>query len=231
MVWLEPHRVHAGGQFHPFSGAPEGDGLSRILAALPQAPTHWVVDDPWIPSLLLRDIVEVPAGTEAREAFFRWRFSQDLLLDAPQFVQALALEQSAWLLTGLPQQLRDAWIQMAAVAGRPMRRLQPRWLWLYNRLAPTREMPGILLSLSLQDEGMYTGTLASWGHNLTLLRQWVEPATADTWSQERLLPTIAYLQREARSPQELHVWGAAHWPDCGLPVRILQPEIPAQESL
>ena len=231
MVWLEPHRVHAGGQFHPFSGEPGGEGLEKILAALPPWPTHWVVDDAWVPSLLLRDIVEVPSGTEQRESFFRWRYGQDLLLEAPQYVQALAMEDNAWLLTGVPQALRDAWIHMATAAARPMRRLQPRWLWLYNRLAPARELPGMLLSLSLQDEGMFTGTLAAWGHNLILLRQWPEAASAEAWCQERVLPTIAYLQRDARSPQELHVWGAAQWPDCGLPVQLLQPEIPAQESL
>jgi hypothetical protein len=175
--------------------------------------------------------VEVPAATEPREAFFRWRYGQDLMLDAPQFVQALALEDGTWLLTGVPQAVRDTWIQMATAAGRPMRRLLPRWLWLYNRLAPGQEMPGLLLSLSLQDGGRYTGTLAAWGHNLTLLRQWTEPADAETWCQERVLPTIAYLQREARTPQALHIWGAAQWPDCGLPQRLLQPEIPAQEAL
>jgi hypothetical protein len=89
----------------------------------------------------------------------------------------------------------------------------------------------MLLSLSLQEEGTFTGTLAAWGHDLLLLRQWPEAASAQDWCQERVLPTIAYLQRDARSPQELHVWGADHWPDCGLPVRLLQPEIPAQEAL
>jgi hypothetical protein len=190
-----------------------------------------VVDDAWVPTLLLRDIVEVPAGTEQRESFFRWRYSQDLLLEGPQFVQALALDQNAWLLAGMPEQRRDEWIQLGLAAGRPIRRLVPRWLWLYNRLAPTREVPGMMLSLSLQDEGMFTGTLAAWGSNLSLLRQWTEPASADVWTQERVLPTIAYLQRDAHSPQELNVWGTARWPECGIPVRILQPEIPAQESL
>jgi hypothetical protein len=231
MVWLEPHRVHAGGQFRPFPDAPGGPELGRILGTLPMGPTHWVVDDALAPTLLLRDIVEIPAGAEPREAFFRWRYSQDLLLEAPQFVQELAMEEGCWLLTGVAQELRDTWIQMAASAGRPMRRLQPRWLWLYNRLAPSQELPGMLLSLSLQEQGQYTGTLAAWGHNLTLLRQWTEPADAEAWCQERVLPTIAYLQRESRSPQVLHVWGATRWPDCGLPVRMLQPEIPAQEAL
>ena len=231
MVWLEPHHVHAGGRPHPVSGLPTGEELTRILASLPMGPTQWVVDDPWVPTLLLRDIVEVPSGSEPREAFFRWRYCQDLLLETPQFVQALALEENAWLLAGMPQQLRDEWVQTAAAAGRPIRHLLPRWLWLYNRLAPSREVPGLLLSLSPQDDGLFTGTLAAWGRNLVLLRQWVEPASAEVWCQERVLPTIAYLQRDARTPQELHVWGAAQWPDCGLPVRILQPEIPAQESL
>jgi hypothetical protein len=229
MVWLEPRRVHAGGQPHPFSGA--ADELTRILGTLPLGPTGWVVDDAWAPTLLLRDIVELPPGVEAREAFFRWRYAQDLLLDQPQFVQAMPLEDNAWLLAGMPQHLRDEWVQAAAASGRPMRRLVPRWLWLYNRLAPARELPGLLLSLAPAEDGRTTGTLAAWGRNLLLLRQWSEPALADDWCQERVLPTIAYLQRDARSPQELHVWGAAQWPDCGLPTHFIQPEIPAQEPL
>ena len=231
MVWLEPHRVHAGGRVHPVSGLPTGEELTRILAGLPMGPTQWVVDDPMVPTLLLRDIVEVPSGAEQREAFFRWRYGQDLMLEGPQYVQALALEENAWLLAGMPEMLRDEWIQAATAAGRPIRHLLPRWLWLYNRLAPTRDVPGLLLSLALQEDGQYTGTLAAWGRNLALLRQWIEPASAEVWCQERVLPTIAYLQRDSRTPQELHVWGAAQWPDCGLPVRILQPEIPAEESI
>jgi len=231
MVWLEPLRVHAGSQFHPISGPEAVADLARILANLPAGPTCWVVDDALVPTLLLRDIVELPPGGDAREGFFQWRYRQDLMLEGPQFVQALALGENAWLLAGMPQELRDAWVQVATAAGRPMRRLIPRWLWIYNDLAPDREVPGLLVSLSAQGDGTFTGTLAAWGKNLILLRQWAEPADLEAWNQERVLPTIAYLQRDARSPQEIHVWGVPRWPDCGLPVRILQPEIPAQESL
>jgi hypothetical protein len=231
MVWLEPHRVYAGGQFHPLAGVPAADDLARILATLPFGPTSWVVDDGWIPTLLLRDIVEIPQGAEARESFFRWRYSQDLLLEGPQFVQPLALEDHAWLLAGMPQPQRDAWVQTASAAGRSMRSLVPRWLWLYNRLAPAQEVPGMLLSLLPQGGGTFTGTLAAWGRSLTLLRQWTDPAPAEVWNQERVLPTIAYLQREARAPHALHVWGASHWPPCGLPAHILPSGIPTEESL
>ena len=231
MVWLEPGRVHAGGRFHPCSETPGPDELARILGGLPMEPTHWVADDAWVPTLLLHDIVELPKGPEERDSFFRWRYSQDLRLDGHQFVQALPLEEGAWLLSGMPQALRDGWVQAAAAAGRPMRRLVPRWLWLYNRLAPGREKPGMLLSLGQAPGGGHTGTLAAWGRNLLLLRQWADPAPAPVWNQERVLPTIAYLQRDARSPQELKVWGADFWPDCGLPAHLLQPEIPTQEPL
>ena len=231
LVWLEPHRVHAGGQTRAFSGPITEDSLILALETLPPGPTAWVVDDAWIPSLLLRDIVEVPAGSEAREAFFKWRFTQSLALEGPQVVQALALGENAWLLAGIKEETRESWLQASLTLGRPIRSLVPRWLWLYNRLAASREVPGMLLSLCPSGPEEYTGTLACWGRNLSLLRQWTEPATPEIWLQERILPSAAYLQRDARSPQELLVWGATAWPECSIPVRILQPEIPAQEAL
>jgi hypothetical protein len=230
VVWLEPHRAHAGDQFRPVPEPQSAGALDPILAALPPGPTHWVVDDHWIPSLLLRDIVEVPAGTEAKEAFFRWRFSQSLNLEDPQFVQSVSVGENAWLLAGIPQELRETWLQASMASGRPMRSLMPRWLWIHNHIAPTREVPGMLLSLCPAADGGYTGTLTAWGRQLTLLRQWAEPATPEIWLQERMLPTIAYLQRDARGPHEILVWGATRWPDGPAPTRILPPEIPAQEA-
>jgi hypothetical protein len=73
--------------------------------------------------------------------------------------------------------------------------------------------------------------LAAWGRTLTLLRQWADPADSETWQQERVLPTAAYLQRDSRPPQELWVWGTGSWPEPGLPLHIIQPEIPTQEAL
>jgi len=230
MVWLEPGRVHAGGQGHALSGPLTEERLLQALDTLPPGPSHWVVDDLWMPAVLMRDIVELPAGTEAKEAFFRWRYTQTLALEGPQYVQALALGENAWLLAGLPEGVREMWLRAAQTAGRPIRSLIPRWLWLYNRLAPTLEVPGLLLSLSAAGNGTYTGTLAAWGRHLTLLRQWSEPGTPEEWNQERILPTASYLQRDARSPQALHVWGASTWPECSLATRILPPEIPAQET-
>jgi hypothetical protein len=230
VVWVEPHRLHAGGKPRPVQDVPLATLLAETLATLPPGPTRWVVDDAWIPALLMRDIVEVPSGAEAREAFFRWRYSQSLGTETPQFVQAQSLGENAWLLAGMAQERRDAWLQLAAASGHPIRSLIPRWLWLYNRLAPSRTVPGLLLSLCPMGDGTFSGTLAAWGRELILVRQWDEPAAPDTWNQERVLPTLAYLQRDARSPQELHLWGSVSWPESPLPVRIIQPEIPSQET-
>jgi len=230
MVWLEPHHVHAGGRALAFSGPLTEDVLAMALGDLPPGPTRWVVDDAWIPSLLLRDIVEVPAGAEARDGFFKWRFGQTLALEAPQVVQALSLGENAWLLAGLDAATRDTWLHASLALGRPLRSLMPRWLWLYNRLAPTRELPGLLLSLAPAGPGAYTGTLAAWGRHLALLRQWTEPADPGTWLQDRVLPSAAYLQREGRHPQELLVWGAPAWPEGPVPARILPQDLPVQEA-
>jgi hypothetical protein len=176
-------------------------------------------------------VVELPAGVEARESYFRWRFSQGLALDDAQSVQALSLGEGAWLLAGLPLARREAWIQMSLRLGRPIHALVPRWLWLYNRLAPFQETPGALISLSTDHEGLYTGTLAAWGRSLVLLRQWADPAPMDVWMTERVLPSVAFLQREGRPPQHLWVWGTSSWPEGPMATHLLQPEIPAQETL
>ena len=228
MVWLEPHGVHAGGRYRALSGPVTEGTLTLALDGLPPGPTRWVVDDAWIPSLLLRDIVEVPSGAEAREGFFRWRFDQTLGLQAAQVVQALDLGDNAWLLLGIAQETREAWVHAALALGRPLRSLQPRWLWLYNRIAPSREVPGLLLSLRAHGDGGYSGTLAAWGRHLTLLRQWTDPASPEAWNQERVLPSIAYLQREAHTPLELLVWGAPAWPAGPLPAELLTDPIPAR---
>jgi hypothetical protein len=230
LFWLEAGRAVAGGQPKTFDGAPDGERLAPALATLPAGPSAWVVDDRWMPSLLLRDIMEVPARSDAREAFFRWRYTQHLALEGDQAVQALDLDGTSWLLVGMPQSLREGWLQLATQLGHPIQSLVPRWLWLYNRLAPTREVPGMLLSLAQAPGGGYTGSLAAWGRTLTLLRQWDEPASPETWNTERVLPTAAFLQRESRTPQEIIVWGARDWPATAFATRLLPPEIPSQEA-
>lgn len=231
LLWLEPHRIHADAHDRPLAGPPTEDQLAQALTALPEGPTGWVVDDLYAPSMVLRDIVDLPAGDEAKEAFFRWRFNQHLALDTPHAVQALNLGEGAWLLAGMPESLRDAWTQEAMRMGRPIHRLVPRWLWLYNRLAPKQETPGLLLSLRAHPGGLYTGTLVAWGRTLTLLRQWSDPASPEQWNLERILPTAAFLQREARTPHALWIWGAAQWPEGSIPVHVLPQDIPAQEAV
>jgi hypothetical protein len=231
VLWLEPQRVVAGTQQRPLDGVPGEDRLAPILSGLPQGPTAWIVDDLWAPSVLARDVVALPSGSEAREAYFKWKLTQSLALEQPHAVQSLDLGDGTWLLTGIREDLRESWLQTALRLGRPMHSLLPRWIYLYNRLAPSREMPGMLLSLCAHSGGEFTGTLAAWGRTLTLVRQWSEPADPETWVRDRVAPTAAYLQRDSRPPQELWVWGAREWPDSGLPLHILQPEIPAQEAV
>lgn len=231
VLWLEPHRILSEHHQKPLSGLPDPDQLAQALLALPEGPTYWVVDDLMAPAALLRDIVELPSGEEAKDAFLRWRYSQHLALEGPQAVQGLFLGEGTWLLAGLPEALRDQWTQEAMRLGRPIHALVPRWLWLYNRLAPTLEAPGMLLSLCPHPGGTYSGTLVAWGRTLTLLRQWSEPATPAQWNQERVLPTATYLQRESRAPQELWIWGATSWPAAAIPHHLIPQDIPAQEAL
>ena len=222
LLWLESHRILAEEHRRPLSGLPTDDQLAQALTALPDGPSRWVVDDLWAPSILLRDVVELPAGSEARDAFFRWRFQQALRSESPQAVSSLALEGGLWLASGLDEALRERWVALALRLNRPLLNLQPRWLWLYNLLAPAQELPGMLLSLSPTGDGSYTGTLAAWGRSLCLLRQWNEPLPPEGWIEERLAPSVAFLQREAHGPQAAYLWGIeGHWPDLGLPTTLL----------
>jgi len=221
LLWLEAHRVVAGAHRRPLTGAPTDDQLAQALAALPLGPTRWVVEDLWTPSILLRDLAELPKGAEAQEAFFRWRFMQALALEAPHFVQALEVEPGIWLASGIPEELRERLLQLGLRLERSLHNLTPRWLHLYNLLAPSLELPGMLLSLTPAASGHYAGTLVAWGRTLCLLRQWSEPLTPEAWLEERIAPSAAFLQRESRTTQQLFVWGADAWPESSLPTRIL----------
>ena len=221
LLWLEAHRVVAAAHRRPLNGAPTEDQLAQALTALPSGPTRWVVEDLWTPSVLLRDLTELPKGAEAQEAFFRWRFMQSLALEAPHFVQALEVEPGTWLASGIREDLRESMLQLGLRLDRSLYALTPRWLYLYNLLAPSLDLPGILLSLSPVGSGMYAGTLVAWGRTLCLLRQWSEPLAPEAWVEERLAPSAAFLQRESRTPQQLYVWGAPAWPESNLAMTIL----------
>lgn len=230
VVWIEPHRLLAGGRSRPNAGLPTEDQLAQVLSALPAGPTSWVLDDRWCPSLLVRNLVDLPSGAEPREAFFRWRYTQSLALQGNWSVQALSLGEESWLLAGISAETRESWLQLALRLQRPIHALMPRWLWAYNQLAPSREAPGLLLSLCDEGDGTYSGTLAAWGQQLTLLRQWPEGLNPEGWWAERILPSLAFLQRDARVPQELMYLGAPTWPDGPLPCRRFPSEIPTQEA-
>jgi hypothetical protein len=211
----------AGTHRRPLTGPPTEDQLAQALTALPAGPTRWVVDDLWTPSLLIRDLTELPRGAEAQEAFFRWRFMQALALETPHFVQAMEVETGVWLAAGIREELRDSMLQLGLKLDRSLHVLTPRWLHLYNLLAPSLELPGLLLSLSPSGSGRYAGTLVAWGRTLCLLRQWSEPLAPEAWIEERIAPSAAFLQRESRTPQQLIIWGAPAWPESALTTRIL----------
>lgn len=229
LLWVENHRIQAGSHQRPLPGLPTEDQLAQALAALPAGPTRWVVDDLWVPSVLLRDLPELPRGAEAQEAFFRWRFGQTLALEAPHAVQSILVEPGTWLAAGIREDLRETWIQLSLRLDRSMRALTPRWLHLYNQLAPDLDLPGMLLSLSPMGGDGYAGTLVAWGRTLCLVRQWAEPLSPEGWNAERIAPSAAFLQREARTPQQMLVWGARTWPEGTVPARCLDDRAPAGE--
>ena len=230
LLWLEGHRIIAGNHRRPLSGLPTEDQLAQALSALPPGPTRWVVEDLWTPAVLLRELTELPKGAEAQEAFFRWRFMQAMALDSPHFVQALEVEPGTWLASGIRDDFRESVLQLGLRLDRSLHALTPRWLHLYNLLAPSLNLPGMLLSLSPTESGQYSGTLVAWGRTLCLLRQWSEPLAPEAWIEERIAPSAAFLQRESRTPQQLFIYGAASWPEGTLPVRILDDRLVLGET-
>lgn len=231
LVWLEAHRLLAGTARTTLSGMPDEAQFLDALGSLPQGPSRWVVDDLWVPSLLLRDLAELPKGAEAQEAFLRWRFTQALALEEPHFVQAMAVEPGVWLACGVREELRDLFLRVGAAAERHVHALIPRWLHLYNLVAPEQQMPGMMLSLSPAGQGRFAGTLVAWGRTLCLVRQWSEPLDPAGWMEDRIAPSAAFLQRESRPPQQLLVYGAPHWPAGSLPLRQLDDRFAFDGSL
>jgi len=211
----------AAGRRSPLDGLPSETQLTQALSGMAPGPTRWVLEDLWTPSVLLRDLTELPKGAEAQEAFFRWRYTQSLALEDPHSVQALEVEPGIWLAAGIREDFREFLLQLGLRLDRTLHGLSPRWLHLYNLLAPSLELPGLLLSLSPDGSGRYAGTLVAWGRTLCLLRQWSEPLAPEAWIDERIAPSAAFLQRESRTPQQLFVWGAPAWPECGIPVTLL----------
>lgn len=230
-VWIEPSRVVAGGRSIATNGFPTETQLGQVLMSLPTGPTKWILDDLIAPSMVVKDIIEVPKGSEAKESFFKWKFAQALAVEGNYVVQGLSLGDQGWLLVGMPRDLQEAWVNLAAKMGRPVHVMIPRWLWLYNRAAATREKPGMLVSL-LQTEGnLFTGSVATWGKTLSLLRQWPDATDIRTWLSDRIEPTMAFLGRDGRSPMELLVWGLNDWPNGNIPHMVFQSDIPAREAI
>jgi hypothetical protein len=231
VVWMEANRLVTGSRVRTTDGAPTKDQLTQALAALPPGPTKWILDDLMAPSVIVKDVAEVPRGGDAREAFFKWKYGQVLAVDGAYSVQGHSLGEQGWLLSGMPLELHDSWIDLAAGLGRPIHLMIPRWLWLYNRAAPTREAPGMLLSLCRTDDGGFSGSIATWGRTLSLVRQWQDSANISTWMYDRIEPTAAFLQRDGVTPAEMLVWGPDNWPNGPVPHKIFQPAIPSQETI
>jgi hypothetical protein len=231
VVWIEPNRLIAGGKVVITNGLPTEDQLARGLNGIPAGPTKWILDDTIAPSMVVKDILDVPKGAEAREAFFKWKYAQALGVDGNYAVQGLSLGEQGWLLAGIPLDIQEAWINLAAKMGRPLHAMIPRWLWLYNRASSTREKPGMLVSLFKTDGDKYTGSIATWARALSLLRQWPDAADVKTWLSDRIEPTVAFLQRDGQAPTEILVWGPSDWPSGNIPHKVFQSEIPNQEAI
>ncbi|MDR1841906.1 MAG: hypothetical protein LBQ86_08310 [Holophagales bacterium] len=231
VVWIETNRLATGGKIRITDALATEDQLSLALSSLPTGPTKWILDDVIAPSIILKDIIEVPKGSEAREAFFRWKYGQALAVEGAYAVQGLSLGEQGWLLSGMPLDLQETWINLAAKLGRPLHAMIPRWLWLYNRAASTREKPGMLLSLCKAGGETYTGSIATWGKTLSLIRQWSDSADIRVWMSDRIEPTIAFLQRDGKTPMELLVWGPDDWPTGAIPHKVFQSLIPNQEAI
>ena len=231
VVWIEPNRLIAGSKVFITEGLPTENQLAQALTALPAGPTKWILDDLIAPSAVVKDIVELPKGGEARESFFKWKFAQALAAEGPHAVQGIPLGEQGWLLAGMPLGIQEAWINLAAKLGRPLHAMIPRWLWLYNRAASTREKPGMLISLFRTEEDNYTGSLAAWGKTLSILRQWPDAADVKAWIADRIEPTVAFLQRDGRTPMELLVWGPSDWPAGPIPHKVFEQGIPAREAV
>jgi len=70
IVWLGLDSVRVEGKCNHFSETDIIQQLAEVMISVPFKQTLWIVDDTLVPSLLLREIVDVPKSAELRDTFF-----------------------------------------------------------------------------------------------------------------------------------------------------------------
>ncbi|MFZ9361644.1 MAG: hypothetical protein ACO25G_03755 [Holophagaceae bacterium] len=209
-ILIEPSRILINQISYPSSLSQIGECIEKALLDIPPHPCRVILDDFIVPSYLIESIEDLPSDSESQSAFFLWRYQQLSAVNSEFKVIAHPLNGKGWILSGMPFSLVETIEETLQSLGFQASSIVPKWCYLANHLfVTTKEEPSCLISLSASEHGRYRGTVIAWNDSLNLFRQWSEEANLQTWSQERIYPTLAYLERTWSRKPKLYIYGSS----------------------
>jgi len=207
-ILIEPSRILINQIAYPSSLTDIGESMKRALLGIPPSPCKVILDDFIVPSYLIEPIEDLPSDPASQSAFFHWRYQQLSAVTSDFKVVAYPLGIKGWILNGISTDLLEKLEDTLRSLGFRVTSMVPKWSHLMNHLFLTgREVPSCLICLSPTEQGRYRGTLIAWSDSLNLFRQWSEETDLDTWNQDRIYPTLAYLERTWSQKSELYIYG------------------------
>ena len=195
-ILIEPSRILINQISYPSSLSQIGECIEKALLDIPPHPCRVILDDFIVPSYVIESIEDLPSDSSAVNSEFK--------------VIAHPLNGKGWILSGMPFSLVETIEETLQSLGFQASSIVPKWCYLANHLfVTTKEEPSCLISLSASEHGRYRGTVIAWNDSLNLFRQWSEEANLQTWSQERIYPTLAYLERTWSRKPKLYIYGSS----------------------
>ena len=208
-ILIEPSKVTVKGVDYPSSLANIGEVIKKALLNISPVPCRVIIDDFIAPSYLIEPVNDLPTDTESRLAFFNWRYEQLSTSKDRKKVVANTLNEKGWILTGMSTKLIEDIDECLTTLGFSVLSISPRWSSIANQLfASCEEVPSCLVCLSPTRQDCYRGSLLGWHDSINLFRQWSEDSNLQALTQERIYPTLAFLERIWGQKPKLYTYGS-----------------------
>ncbi len=182
--------------------------IESALSGLSPHPCDVILDDFMVPSFFIESESNLPLDPMSREAFFDWRYRHLSSKTGELKTVACPIDDKGWILNGIEMDLLENLEEGFYSSGFHVKSIVPKWSYILNSLLlKSGNMPSCLVCLSPTLGGRYRGTLVAWKDSVSLFRQWAEDVNLETWNEERIYPTLAYLERTWLHKPDLYTFG------------------------